>query len=76
VRDDCALTGHFGLVGIHEWLAFTAPELQSSFMYSSQVDLWSLGAVLYTMLCGVPPFRGDGDKLMDNKEKVCSIVYA
>jgi len=36
--------------------AFVAPEILRQERYDSQVDMWSLGVILYTMLCGYPPF--------------------
>jgi len=36
--------------------AFVAPEILRQERYDSQVDMWSLGVILYTMLCGFPPF--------------------
>eukprot|EP00919_Chromeraceae_sp_WS-2016_P075064 GHVR01177611.1.p1 GENE.GHVR01177611.1~~GHVR01177611.1.p1 ORF type:complete len:474 (-),score=100.68 GHVR01177611.1:412-1794(-) len=47
---------------------YMAPELITAYMhpnqgegcYGSAVDLWSLGVVLYVMLCAQPPFHEEG----------------
>ncbi|CAO3592456.1 unnamed protein product [Absidia cylindrospora] len=47
-------------------LAYTAPEIVRDEYYSKSVDIWALGCVLYTMLCGFPPFYDDSvDVLTD-----------
>jgi MAP kinase interacting serine/threonine kinase len=43
---------------------FMAPEVVDAFVgealtYDKRCDMWSLGVILYIMLCGYPPFYGD-----------------
>ena len=38
---------------------YSAPEIFRDECYSKSVDLWALGCVLYTLLCGFPPFYGE-----------------
>jgi serine/threonine protein kinase len=65
VVEDRPLTGHFGL--LYDWYAFKAPEIDNDFFHDKAVDIWSLGALIYMMLTGVPPFRGEGADLVANK---------
>lgn len=37
-------------------VGYTAPEIVNDEYYSKSVDMWALGCVLYTILCGFPPF--------------------
>jgi len=50
-----------------DWFAFVAPEIDSEFSHDERVDLWSLGAIFYTLLCGVGPFTGSKTTLRRNK---------
>lgn len=43
--------------------SYMAPEIVSRREYRGQpADMWAVGVLLYTLLCGAHPFRGDGEK--------------
>lgn len=48
---------------------YVAPEVLSHEHYTSQVDLWSIGVIVYILLCGFPPFYGDNDAQMFKRIK-------
>jgi len=39
-----------------------APEILRGQTYGVKVDVYSLGVVLYTMLCGMFPYYGNSEK--------------
>jgi len=60
---------------------FMAPEVVEAFMddserdlaYDKRCDLWSLGIIMYILLCGYPPFSGNcGSKCGWNQGEPCN----
>lgn len=52
---------------------YMAPEVIAGY-YDKNCDLWSLGIIMYILLCGEPPFRGEDD--YDTLELVKSGKYS
>ena len=48
-------------------VGYTAPEVVKDERYSMKVDMWGVGCVLYTMLCGFPPFYDDRIDVLTEK---------
>ncbi|EQC27789.1 CAMK/CAMK1 protein kinase [Saprolegnia diclina VS20] len=53
---------------------YVAPEVLNDNGYDSKVDLWSLGVVVYIMLCGFPPFTEDETGMESVYRKITSGV--
>ncbi|SCU98806.1 LADA_0H15478g1_1 [Lachancea dasiensis] len=48
-------------------VGYTAPEVVKDERYSMQVDMWGIGCVLYTLLCGFPPFYDEKIDVLTEK---------
>eukprot|EP01084_Bolivina_argentea_P176292 305097_1 len=49
---------------------FTAPEVLSSYDYNISADMWSLGVIIYLLICGFPPFFDN----QGNEQKLFQII--
>ena len=54
---------------------YAAPEVLKRQPYGYPCDLWSLGVILYIMLCGFPPFYGDNSVEVIRKVKAGSFKF-
>ncbi|SGZ47243.1 CIC11C00000000810 [Sungouiella intermedia] len=48
-------------------VGYTAPEIVRDERYSKEVDMWAIGCVLYTLLCGFPPFYDERIETLTEK---------
>lgn len=58
--DNEKLTERFGTI------YYISPEVLKG-DYGAKCDIWSLGVIMYILLCGEPPFNGDNDDVIMTK---------
>ncbi len=53
---------------------YIAPEVLKR-KYDHKCDVWSIGAITYTMICGYPPFNGNDDFEIMAEVKKARLVF-
>ncbi|ANZ74877.1 BA75_02227T0 [Komagataella pastoris] len=48
-------------------IGYTAPEIIRDEFYSYKIDIWAIGCILYTCLCGFPPFYDNDPAVLSKK---------
>ncbi|KAI7892455.1 kinase-like domain-containing protein [Mucor mucedo] len=56
-------------------VGYTAPEIVCDQLYSKSVDMWAIGCVLYTILCGFPPFYDESIPILTEKVAKGQFTY-
>ena len=56
-------------------LYYIAPEILNNSSYNEKCDLWSCGVIMYSLLCGEPPFYSRNKEKLYEKVKQGSFVF-
>eukprot|EP01084_Bolivina_argentea_P234647 395035_1 len=59
----------------NKWTDYIAPEMIEQMKYDPNVDVWSLGVLMYECLCGEPPFKSDEPISTFDKIKNPQLVF-
>jgi calcium/calmodulin-dependent protein kinase I len=53
---------------------YVAPEMIRGAPYGAEVDMWSVGVIMYVLLAGMPPFASDDAQELFEIIQVCATV--
>ena len=68
-NDDCKFTLHIGSP------AYICPEIAQGLPYNTLADVWSMGVILYALVCGEFPFEGSTVQLQLQKIVLSEPAY-
>lgn len=71
--DFCHVMQAYSTVGT---LDYMAPEVLLKKGYGMECDWWSLGAIMYEMLIGYPPFCSDDPRMTCRKVNVGNWIFS
>jgi len=54
---------------------YAAPEVMLKQGHGKPVDMWSLGIITYTLLCGYPPFRSENVQDLIDECSACRVMF-
>jgi len=54
---------------------YIAPEILKTLPYQNEVDMWSVGVIMYILLCGYPPFYDENDAQLFEKIMHCRYEF-
>lgn len=54
---------------------YVAPEIIRGEKYGKEVDFWSIGIIIYILLCGFPPFYDDDNAALFEAIKKCEYTF-
>jgi calcium/calmodulin-dependent protein kinase I len=54
---------------------YVAPEMMMGLPYGPEVDIWSLGVIMYVLLAGMPPFPVEDKEVLVQAVKAASYGY-